>query len=90
MVKTKGLAGPYLKNPHFSGFLPFDDGTIFREITPEGYVEGPFPVYPQRQILFYVVNSFTWLNAHQFGHLMISPFINIHRLSSTESVENEK
>lgn len=26
----------------FTGFMPFDDGTIFKEITPEGYVEGPF------------------------------------------------
>lgn len=25
----------------FTGFVPFPDGTIFREITPEGYVEGP-------------------------------------------------
>ncbi|WP_321290115.1 glycoside hydrolase family 43 protein [uncultured Sunxiuqinia sp.] len=30
-----------LKND-FTGFLPYDDGTIFKEITPEGYVEGPF------------------------------------------------
>nr|WP_321412139.1 glycoside hydrolase family 43 protein [uncultured Carboxylicivirga sp.] len=26
----------------FTGFIPYDDGTIFKEITPEGYVEGPF------------------------------------------------
>ncbi|MFZ5940469.1 MAG: glycoside hydrolase family 43 protein [Bacteroidota bacterium] len=26
----------------FTGFLPFEDGSVFREITPEGYVEGPF------------------------------------------------
>ncbi len=26
----------------FTGFEPFPDGTIFREITPEKYVEGPF------------------------------------------------
>ena len=26
----------------FSGFLPFDDGSTFKEITPKGYVEGPF------------------------------------------------
>ena len=26
----------------FTGFIPFDDGTIFKEITPEKYVEGPF------------------------------------------------
>ncbi len=25
----------------FTGFLTWDDGTIFKEITPEGYVEGP-------------------------------------------------
>lgn len=29
-----------LKND-FTGFVPFPDGTIFKEITPEGYVEGP-------------------------------------------------
>lgn len=26
----------------FRGFEPFDDGTTFKEITPQGYVEGPF------------------------------------------------
>jgi len=26
----------------FAGFIPFDDGSLFQEITPEGYVEGPF------------------------------------------------
>ena len=25
----------------FTGFVPFDDGTLFKEITPEHYVEGP-------------------------------------------------
>ncbi|HEX5024476.1 MAG TPA: glycoside hydrolase family 43 protein [Agriterribacter sp.] len=29
-------------NEDFTGFVPFDDGSTFREITPEGYVEGPF------------------------------------------------
>ncbi|HEV7350480.1 glycoside hydrolase family 43 protein [Telluribacter sp.] len=29
-------------NNDFTGFVPFDDGTTFKEITPEGYVEGPF------------------------------------------------
>lgn len=29
-------------NNDFTGFVPFDDGTIFKEITPEKYVEGPF------------------------------------------------
>lgn len=26
----------------FTGFLPFPDGTTFKEITPDGYVEGPW------------------------------------------------
>lgn len=29
-------------NNDFTGFIPFDNGETFREITPEGYVEGPF------------------------------------------------
>lgn len=29
-------------NADFKGFTPFDDGKTFREITPKGYVEGPF------------------------------------------------
>lgn len=29
-------------NSDFTGFIPFEDGKIFREITPENYVEGPF------------------------------------------------
>lgn len=27
---------------NFTGFEPYPDGSLFREITPEGYVEGPF------------------------------------------------
>jgi beta-xylosidase len=29
-------------NADFSGFVPFPDGTTFKEITPSGYVEGSF------------------------------------------------
>ncbi|MCF1713535.1 glycoside hydrolase family 43 protein [Flavihumibacter sp. RY-1] len=29
-------------NVDFNGFIPFDDGSIFKEITPDKYVEGPF------------------------------------------------
>ena len=27
--------------PDFTGLLPFEDGTVYKEITPQGYVEGP-------------------------------------------------
>ena len=29
-------------NSDFTGFVPFEDGVIFKEITPDNYVEGPF------------------------------------------------
>jgi beta-xylosidase len=29
-------------NKDFTGFVPFEDGTTFKEITPNGYVEGSF------------------------------------------------
>ncbi|RZL41236.1 MAG: arabinan endo-1,5-alpha-L-arabinosidase [Pedobacter sp.] len=29
-------------NNDFTGFVPFEDGSTFKEITPEGYVEGSF------------------------------------------------
>lgn len=29
-------------NKDFTGFIPFDDGSTFKEVTPKGYVEGPF------------------------------------------------
>lgn len=29
-------------NDDFTGLIPFEDGTMFREVTPEDYVEGPF------------------------------------------------
>lgn len=29
-------------NDDFTGLLPYEDGSIYKEVTPEGYVEGPF------------------------------------------------
>lgn len=36
----------------FTGFVPFEDGNLFREITPEGYVEGPFMFLRNGQYYF--------------------------------------
>jgi beta-xylosidase len=40
-----------LKND-FTGFIPFEDGNTFREITPKGYVEGPFMFIRNGQYYF--------------------------------------
>lgn len=39
-------------NDDFTGFVPFDDGDTFREITPEGYVEGPIMFRRQGRLYF--------------------------------------
>jgi len=39
-------------NNDFTDFLPFEDGTIFKEITPEGYVEGPVMFYRNGKYYF--------------------------------------
>jgi beta-xylosidase len=36
----------------FTGFLPFDDGTTFKEITPQGYVEGPLMFIRNKKYYF--------------------------------------
>ena len=39
-------------NDDFTGFIQFDDGTVFMEITPEQYVEGPFMFYRNGKYYF--------------------------------------
>lgn len=39
-------------NNDFTGFIPFADGSIFKEITPEHYVEGPFMFKRNNQYYF--------------------------------------
>jgi beta-xylosidase len=39
-------------NDDFTGFVPFEDGSVFREITPEGYVEGSFMLLKEGRYYF--------------------------------------
>ena len=39
-------------NESLTGLIPFEDGTMFREITPEDYVEGPFMLYRNDKYYF--------------------------------------
>jgi beta-xylosidase len=39
-------------NKDFTGLLPFADGTTYKEITPEGYVEGSFMIYRNGKYYF--------------------------------------
>jgi len=48
-----------LKND-FTAIIPFKDGTMFKEITPKGYVEGPFMFMRNNKYYFYVERR--WLD----------------------------
>ena len=39
-------------NNDFTGFIPQADGTVFKEITPQGYVEGPFMFIRNKKYYF--------------------------------------
>jgi beta-xylosidase len=36
----------------FTSVVPFDDDTLYKEITPEGYIEGPFMFYRNKKYYF--------------------------------------
>lgn len=45
----------------FSGFLPWEDGTVFRDITPESYVEGPV-VFLRKGKYYFMWSEGGWTN----------------------------
>jgi beta-xylosidase len=48
-----------LLNDDFNGFQPFGDGSTFREITPEGYVEGPF-MFKRKGMYYFMWSEGGW------------------------------
>ncbi|WP_240042671.1 glycoside hydrolase family 43 protein [Maribacter aurantiacus] len=46
-------------NDDFTGFVPWEDGSIFKEITPEGYVEGPF-MFLRKGIYYFMWSEGNW------------------------------
>lgn len=48
-------------NDDFTGFTPWSGGEFFKEITPEGYVEGPFMFY-RNKIWYFMWSEGGWGN----------------------------
>jgi beta-xylosidase len=48
-------------NDTFTGFVPWADGTLFKEITPEGYVEGPF-MFLRKGKYYFMWSEGGWTN----------------------------
>ncbi|AWV97518.1 glycoside hydrolase family 43 protein [Arcticibacterium luteifluviistationis] len=48
-------------NADFTGFIPWEDGSLFKEITPEGYVEGPF-MFKRNEKYYFMWSEGSWGN----------------------------
>lgn len=46
-------------NEDFTGFVPWEDGQLFQEITPEGYVEGPF-MFLRKGVYYFMWSEGNW------------------------------
>lgn len=70
--------------PDFSGLLPFDDGKMFREITPPGYVEGPF-MFKHRNKYYFMWSEGGWTGpdysvAYAVGDSPFGPFQRVGKI----------
>ena len=70
--------------PDFTGLLPFDDGQFFREITPHGYVEGPF-MFKHRNNYYFMWSEGGWTGpdysvAYAVGDSPFGPFQRVGKI----------
>lgn len=68
-------------NADFTGFVPLPDGEMFKEITPKGYVEGPFMIVRKGKYYF-MWSQGAWTNstyniAYAIGDSPLGPFKNM-------------
>jgi beta-xylosidase len=71
-------------NPDFTGFIPFSDGTTFREITPAGYVEGSF-MFRKDGKYYFMWSEGGWTGpdyavAYAIGSSPLGPFTRIGKI----------
>jgi beta-xylosidase len=77
-------------NNNLDGLIPWDDGTVFKDVTPEGYVEGPV-LFQRNGKYYFLWSEGGWTNgtykvAYAISDKISGPF---HRLGTIlESDEN--
>lgn len=75
-------------NPDFKSFIPWDDGKLFHEITPQDYVEGPF-VFIRNNIYYFMWSEGGWGNdsykvAYAMSDNIKGPFKKIGNILQSE------
>ena len=75
--------------PDFTGFIPFPDGSTFREITPAGYVEGSF-MFRKDGKYYFMWSEGGWTGpdyavAYAIGASPLGPFRRIGKILQQDS-----
>jgi beta-xylosidase len=75
--------------PDFTGFIPFRDGTTFREITPAGYVEGSY-MFRKGGRYYFMWSEGGWTGpdyavAYAIGDSPLGPFHRIGKILQQDS-----
>jgi len=76
-------------NKDFTGFIPFPDGTTFKEITPKGYVEGAFMLVKDGKYYF-MWSEGGWTGpdyavAYAIGTSVFGPFERVGKILQQDS-----
>jgi len=71
-------------NNNFTGFIPFEDGSTFKSITPENYVEGPF-MFIRNGKYYMMWSEGGWMGpdysvAYAIGESPLGPFKRIGKI----------
>lgn len=71
-------------NKDFTGFIPFEDGTTFKEITPDSYVEGPF-MFKRNGKYYFMWSECGWTGtdysvAYAIGDSPFGPFNRVEKI----------
>lgn len=75
--------------PDFTGLLPFEDGTMYKEVTPENYVEGPF-MFKKNGKYYFMWSEGGWglpnyCAAYAISDSPFGPFKRIGKILETDS-----
>lgn len=71
-------------NADFTGFVPFADGTLFKSITPDKYVEGPF-MFVRNKKYYFMWSEGNWTGpdysvAYAIGDSPFGPFKRVGKI----------
>ena len=76
-------------NNNFTGFIPWSNNQLFKEITPDGYVEGPF-VFKRKNIYYFMWSEGSWTNdsykvAYAIAEKVTGPYMRIGTIMESDN-----